>query len=248
MTNPQLAASILAATLALAFPLTGPLERKIYRSDPTTPRKLMVYGATVVALWTLTAVAAQIDGWRPLLVSPAAVAAWLPAPAIVGPVLGVAVTAFLALALLPLAQSLRGPRWRRAYAAAVRRNYSDISGFLPNNATERWAFILISLTAGVCEEVLFRGFLIRFLRDGGPAIPLIGALALSSAAFGLGHLYQGFKGVMTTTVAGIVFGLLFLLTGSLIPGIVLHALVDAQMVYVLGPIPEGNGVAATELA
>ena len=156
MTNPQLASTILAVTLALVFPLAGPFERALFKSDLTTRRKLMVYGATMVVLWALTAAAIWIVGWRSIVMSPAAPTAWLPAPGAVGPVLGVAVAAFLAVALAPLAQSLRGPRLRRAYAAAVRRTFSDIPGFLPNNAIERRAFVLVSLTAGVCEEVLFR--------------------------------------------------------------------------------------------
>ena len=248
MTNPELASTLLATTLVLLFPLAAPFERRIYRSAPTTMVKLMVYSATMAVLWTLTAAAVRIGGWRPMLQSPSVGTPWLPAPAIVGPVLGLAVAVFLAVALAPLAQSLRGPRWRRAYAAAVRRGFADIPGFLPDTAIERRTFILVSLTAGVCEEVLFRGFLIRFLTEHGPAVPLVGALLLSSAAFGLGHLYQGFKGVVAATVGGVAFGLLFLLTGSLIPGIILHALVDAQMVFVLGPSPESDGAQPAALA
>ena len=70
----------------------------------------------------------------------------------------------------------------------------------------------------------------------------------SSVAFGLGHVYQGFKGVLMTTIAGLGLGLLFLLSGSLVPSMVLHALLDLQMVYVLSPIRGEAAPATTETA
>jgi membrane protease YdiL (CAAX protease family) len=64
---------------------------------------------------------------------------------------------------------------------------SDRPGLLPNTAVERAAFVLLSLTAGVCKEVLYRGFLIRFLHESVLALPMAGALAASALIFGLGH-------------------------------------------------------------
>jgi membrane protease YdiL (CAAX protease family) len=149
--------------------------------------------------------------------------------------MGALLVGFFLLALMPLIQSLRGPRRRRAYAKAIRRHFEGLPGFLPDTAVERFGFALLSLTAGVCEEALFRGFLIRYLHEGPLALPLLPALAAASLAFGLGHLYQGGRAVLSTGLAGAAFGLVFLLSGSLIPGIVLHALIDLQAVYVLRP-------------
>ena len=249
MPHADLAACGLVAALALAIPLAGPLERRFYATDPKTPAKLAAYGILIAVLWSLTAVAVRISGWEPLIQAPATGVAWPSPLAMAGLGLGVAVVAYFTLALMPLAQSLRGPRWRRAYAAAVRRNFQDIPGMLPNSAIERCAFALLSLSAGICEEVLYRGFLIRFLHDGGALLPLAAGLVVSSLIFGLGHAYQGLKGVLMTALAGFGMGLLFLLSGSLIPSMVLHALLDLQMVYVLAPIRgDAGGVAGTEAA
>jgi uncharacterized protein len=241
MTDPAFVASLLAGLLAIGGLLTAPFERWVYGSELSTLPKLVAYATYAVLAWALTAVAAWIYPWPSLIVSLGPIAAWLPAPAIAGPVLGAVLGAYLMLALLPLAQSLRGLRRRKAYAAAIRRGFSRIQGFLPNNTAECAGFSLISLTAGICEEVLYRGFLIRFLHEGAPGLPLAGALAASSLAFGLGHAYQGFKGILTTGIGGCAFGVLFLLSGSLIPGIVLHALVDLQVAYILRPVPEDAG-------
>ena len=103
--------------------------------------------------------------------------------------------------------------------------------------------ILVALTAGICEEVLFRGFLIRFLHDGGMAMPVIAALLVSCLVFGLNHLYQGPRSALGTAIVGFIMGLLFLVTGSLIPPMIVHALIDLQPVYVLRPVP-GDAPAA----
>jgi membrane protease YdiL (CAAX protease family) len=244
MHGAPIAPLVLTGLLALGLPMTGPLERRMYRSDRSTGLKLAAYGATVLLLWTLAGGAVWIDGLSALLRSPAAGVAWLWAPAVTGPLLGAGVAAYGVLGLMPLIQSLRGPRWRRAYAAAVRRNFADIPGLLPNTAAERAGWVVVSLTAGVCEEVLFRGFLIGFLHTGGFGLPLAAALVVSSLIFGLGHVYQGLRGVLATTVGGLVFGLLFLLTGSLLACIVLHVLLDLQLAHVLRPVAGDEAPAA----
>jgi membrane protease YdiL (CAAX protease family) len=248
MSDLDFSAFLLTGLLALLGVAMSPFERWAYRPDAGASRKFLAYAVTILCLWALTAVAVWIYGWALLLIAPGPTAAWLPAPVIVAPVLVAALAVFFLLALMPLLQSLRGPRWRRAYQAAIRREFARIPGLVPNDAAERAAWIVLSLTAGVCEEVLFRGFLIRFLHGGAIALPVAGALAVSCLCFGLGHVYQGLKGAVNTTIAEFGFGLLFLLSGNLIPCILLHALMDLQMVYVLRPIPGGAADIATEMA
>ncbi len=247
MPAPALAAWILAGALVAMGPMFAPAERWVYRTDPGVRRKLMAYGTTIVILWALALAAVRISGWAPLLSSPAPSDAWLPWARIAGPAFGVATAAYFIVALLPLIQSLRGPRARAAYAAAVRRVF-PLPGLLPRAGAECAAFVALSLTAGVCEEILFRGFLISFLHQGALALPVAGALAASSVIFGLGHTYQGFRGVFATTIAGLFMGLVFLLSGSLIPAMILHALVDAQMAYVLRPVFDPHAPGALEAA
>jgi membrane protease YdiL (CAAX protease family) len=234
MASHSVAAWGLAGLLGVIGLLTAPLERRAYQADCSPRRKLMAYGVTIAVLWFLAAVAIWIGGWASLSHSPAAPAIWLPRATITAPAIGALTSIYLFVASLPMLQSLRGPRWRTAYAAAMRRGFSKLPGLLPSSGAERAAFILVSLSAGVCEEILFRGFLIRLLNGGALALPLAGALAASSLLFGLGHAYQGFKGVLGTAVAGLFMGLLFLLSGNLVPAMVVHALLDMQVVYVLG--------------
>jgi membrane protease YdiL (CAAX protease family) len=81
----------------------------------------------------------------------------------------------------------------------------------------------LSVSAGVCEEFIFRGYLIWAFQ---PLFGSWGAAALSVIAFAAAHSYQGVKGALAVGVLGILFTLVVLTCGSLWPAMALHALVD----------------------
>ncbi len=87
---------------------------------------------------------------------------------------------------------------------------------------------VVSLSAGICEEIVFRGFLINYLIAVLPASQWNAALAIgiSSLIFAVLHAYQGFWATVKITVLAILFGMIFVLTESLIAVIILHFLVD----------------------
>lgn len=95
---------------------------------------------------------------------------------------------------------------------------------LPQTWFEMSVWALLSLTGGVCEEVIFRGYLQRqfsvFTRS------LAGGMVVQALAFGLGHGYQGWKLMSLIAVYGLCFGLLAHWRRSLRPGMVGHALQD----------------------
>lgn len=94
---------------------------------------------------------------------------------------------------------------------------------LPHTTSERKLFWAVSLTAGICEETLYRGFLTWYVASFAGPWP---AMFLSSLIFGLGHIYLGFKQVPKTFLIGLVLALLAYFSGSLWPSIVLHAAID----------------------
>ena len=93
----------------------------------------------------------------------------------------------------------------------------------PRSLGELVVFVPVAITAGVWEELLYRGFLIWFL---APTAGLIGAVLVSSAIFGLGHAYQGWRGVLTTALVGLIFAVLYVASGSLWWLMLAHAMVD----------------------
>ncbi len=101
---------------------------------------------------------------------------------------------------------------------------------LPASREERWAYTAMALTAAICEELLFRGFLWIYLSRFFPFLPVWGIAVISSVMFGLGRLYQG---VPAFAQAGLTGGILFFLywfSGNLIPAMIFHALVELRVV------------------
>ena len=97
--------------------------------------------------------------------------------------------------------------------------------FIPNNVTEFISFILIAFTAGICEELLYRGWLQNLLAYGTGSVWI--GLILGAVIFGFGHAYQGKMGMVQTGIIGLIFGVVFIFTKSLMASQILHIIVDA---------------------
>lgn len=119
---------------------------------------------------------------------------------------------------------------REAFLSQVRR----VRFILPATPGETLAFLGFALTTGLCEELLFRGWLIPFL--GAWTGSLLLSVLLAALLFGLGHAYQGPKGILQTGLVGLAFGLAYLLVKGLVPLQVLHAAINF-----------GNGMVAARL-
>ena len=103
-------------------------------------------------------------------------------------------------------------------------NTRTVAHLGPHGLLEKVLWVLVSISAGICEEFVFRGYLMRqFAAWFGGWVP---GLLLSAIVFGLGHAYQGIGPVLTIMVHGISFGLVALLSKSLVPGMFAHALED----------------------
>jgi membrane protease YdiL (CAAX protease family) len=95
---------------------------------------------------------------------------------------------------------------------------------LPQSTMELLPFLALAITAGLCEEFLYRGFAMAVLTRLGVVAWV--AVLVSSILFGLAHLYQGRGGLVSTMLVGIVLGIGRVVYGSLVPVIFWHAAVD----------------------
>jgi len=84
--------------------------------------------------------------------------------------------------------------------------------------------LLLTVFVGFHEEILFRGFVLSRLSVlfGRPVI----AVFASGIVFGLMHFYQGPIGVAQTTAVGLVLAGVVVLTRTLWPAILAHAVFD----------------------
>lgn len=101
---------------------------------------------------------------------------------------------------------------------------ASVRNLLPQGPKEIALYLLLALTAGFCEEVIFRGYLQRQFAALTHAIS--GGIVLQGIAFGAAHGYQGWKMMTTIAVYGITFGLLAAWRRSLRPGMIAHFIQD----------------------
>lgn len=105
----------------------------------------------------------------------------------------------------------------------LRKHFTTIAPMVPHRGDEFAAFVALSLTAGLCEEWLYRGFMIWVLAG---FLGWWGAALVSVVGFGFAHAYQGRKGILQTMSLGVLFTLVVWLTHSLLPAILLHTVID----------------------
>ena len=211
---------LIIVLLFAVFPVWGAWSwrREIARIRAGAPvDRLAYYRQTLVLEWTALAVllAAWLYFGRPFA------ALGLAAPS------GWRFGAGSVILLAVIAGLVRGGyKARRADADArekVRASVGDLVHFLPDSDATYRRFVGLSITAGICEEIIYRGYLFWYL---GAFMPPWAVVLVSSLGFGLGHSYQGTIGVVRVTAIGIAFGCFYLLTGSIWLPIIAHALLD----------------------
>jgi membrane protease YdiL (CAAX protease family) len=126
-----------------------------------------------------------------------------------------------------------------------RKLLPDFTALLPSTTQERLLWVLVAISAGVCEEVVFRGWLLAMLH-GQMGLNGAALIGVAAALFGLAHIYQRMAGVILTAFAGALFCVLYVATGSLLVPIVLHIIVDAR--FALLPAPRAPNPQASASA
>lgn len=156
--------------------------------------------------------------------------------------IAVSLTANGGLLLLTLYQVIAyftSPSYREqakaAFADSASKSHYDAvmnNVMIPRSKKEKRLFFGVALSAGVCEELLWRGLLYFLLRTLFPGLSVLLIMITASLIFGLGHSYQGFRGIGKTTLAGGILGCLYLTTGSIIPGMFLHFCIDFASAFI----------------
>lgn len=128
--------------------------------------------------------------------------------------------------------------------ARVRDRLAPVERLMPHAPHEFPLFAGLACTAGLCEEFLFRGYLLWYAVH---FMPFTFACVAQALVFGACHAYQGPRGVLLTTLAGAFLTGVLLVAGSIWPAMLIHALMDlhagdlARRVFPPDPEPAAAG-------
>jgi hypothetical protein len=106
-------------------------------------------------------------------------------------------------------------------AAGLSAPQKTLMAIAPSTPLEVLLWMVLSMSAGFCEEFVFRGYLLQQFASVGAGVWL--GVACSSLLFGASHGYEGAAGMIAITAYGAMFCMLVLVTRSLRPGMIAHA-------------------------
>jgi len=224
--------------LVFVFPLWDRRETRLLKADPSERTRIRSYQKTVGWLWAAT-VLLLLTTPRAALLAPPEVS-WLAGRSRLMLLVGLCVGLSAGI-VLPAILARRSAQAR----AGQLRQLSHIAFFLPVSRAERYWFAAVSISAGICEELIFRGFLIRYFETLVPGLGWNGAILAAALVFGLDHGYQGWKGMLQTAFLALVFTLLFVVAGNLWVPMIAHALLDLRLLLILEPGVPVTGAPAT---
>ena len=219
---------------------SGALAVREARAAPpaelTAAEKLSIYRRGSVMLWMLAA--GTLVWW--ILAGRELATLGFAAPRWTWPAVGAA----LALLVWLVGDTLRQTAPSRI--SGTRERWRIQNPYIPASGVEFHSYAVLAVSAGICEEILYRGFMIVVLRawfgPGWEGAAL--AVGLPALFFGAAHAAQGWRGVIGAGAGALAWGFVVIETGSVWPGVVFHLLWDLFMGWLgfrfLRPSPTGT--------
>jgi len=192
------------------------LRKLLQRPAIDTIERLTLYAATMAFQWLLAGVVAWRAVVRGVTATELGLTGYHTLQVAIVSILGAIILGGLQWLNLRRVSNLEGP------APDLMRNLA--SRILPHSPVELLPFFALAVTAGMCEEFLYRGFAMAALSRAGLATWLV--VLVTAILFGLAHAYQGRGGIVATSALGVVFGLARISYLSLAPVMVWHTAVD----------------------
>jgi uncharacterized protein len=204
--------------LSIVLPWRGRERMRHFLARPEVSgrERVRLYVSTILFQWLL----ATIVGWRALargLTVPQLGLAKAPIPSTV-------LVTLIGATLIAAAHWMNLRRLAASNHPAAEKLRAMAARLFPQSATETVFFTMLAVTAGICEEFIFRGFVIAALFGAG--LSTWTTVVVSSLMFGAAHLYQGKGGSAGTGILGILFASIRIAYHSIFPVLIWHAVLD----------------------
>jgi uncharacterized protein len=192
------------------------LKKLLARPSVETKEKLALYAATIAFQWVLVGVVVWRSLARGLTIEELGLGShsWA----------GILASGLFGAIFIGGLQWLNLRRIGKMEGEAPELLRKLANRLLPVSLLEYLPYSALAITAGVCEEFVYRGFAIAAFTKAGLPIWLV--VVLSSVLFGLAHAYQGRGGIVSTGIFGVLLAVGRLGIGSLVPVMMWHAGLD----------------------
>lgn len=233
----SVAANLLALFLCVVWPVWDYFATQRLKANPNGKLRLKYYRQTALCLWIVAGIAGWINGFDNLVTlhGLGIRATWLDQHLWGRYLAATLLTLFVLVQVIVPVVQVSVKYGNRPFLEP--KQLEPLRFFLPSSTLERRWFAALSITAGFSEELLFRGFLLRYLHTSPLHLSLIWAALTSALIFGTHHLYQGRQGFLSTAALGVVFTAVLLVTGSLWAGMIYHAATDLCILLYWRPKP-----------
>jgi len=219
---------ILIVILTIYYPISGHFEiKKLKKSiaDGDNNKKIKFYRETIFWSWIpviliflllpISGISVDSIGIKWIHIDTSSLSKW-----VVYPVIGFYF--FHLLYNIYLIIIFKSNKDSRAKAA---KSVPHFRWVFPITPKEKRVWTLVSISAGITEEILYRGYLFYALAIVFPNLSLIHILLITTLIFGIGHIYLG-KEVIKSTILGLIFGIFYIVFDSVIPVIIIHITQD----------------------
>lgn len=132
-------------------------------------------------------------------------------------------TVFMSLVILLGYVQYRNSRVNEINVTAFASKSQKVVNYLPTSRQELSWFIMVAISAGFCEEVLFRMFVYEFAIQ---YIGVIGSFLFTNVIFAITHIDTGMKNLVGAFILGLVFSLIFYFTQNIWIVVALHISID----------------------
>ena len=101
----------------------------------------------------------------------------------------------------------------------------DLYFYLPKTKKEFNWFIILSISAGICEEIIFRVFLFQYIKEN---IGIVIAFILANLIFAITHIGSGNQNIISAFILGLIFSTIYYFSENIWIAVFLHIAIDTN--------------------